>query len=289
MTTESTQGAPALATALLATAPWLEVASRGLLLLVRPPVASWADPEADDDEADAPSDHVVAVAGPPAVWLILDGVEARALPPEFRGPIVREGVLRIPATETSGLELVVMTSEGVGRALDGVTRRSLEMRWLMRHSAPLHDPLHRHDSLVGAAGRLPADSLERAVRPLYVQAAVAFRALAELPVDAAPERLVMLMGEAMGGLLRLACVIEEGSHPTIEWLAQAGRATHLGKRIGSWLDDLGPATSGEARAARWVRDACSGVLRETAAVLQVEFGGRDWLVEPESYGLRPPR
>ncbi len=273
MTTEALDAIRERAAALLAAQPWVEVASRGLLVLVRPPATPWANTSTIS-----------------AAWLILDGVEARALPPEFRGPVVRDGALRLPASAADGLELAVMTSEGVGRALDGVTRRSLEMRWMLRHSVPLHDPLHRHDSLVGAAGRLPEDALERAVRPLYVQAAAALGALTTgVPSIASATSAFLLLGEAAGALTRLACVLDDGSHPPPEWLAPAARETRLGKRIAPWLDDLGPAAGGDDRAAGWIREASMGVLREAASVLQVEFAGRDWFTDPESYALRTPR
>jgi hypothetical protein len=72
-------------------------------------------------------------------------------------------------------------------------------------------------------------------------------------------------------------------------LIPAARATHLGSRIASWLDDLAPAVGGDERAARWIRDSGQGVLREVVAMLRVEFSGRDWLDDPMAQTIRPAR
>lgn len=269
-TTDFRAEARTAATTLLADAPWLDVASRALALLVRPPATAWAE-------------HIAT----PAVWLILDGVEARSLAAPMREALTTSGVYRAGTTE--GLDLTVFTSEAVARAFEGVPRASLELRWTVQHAEPLHDPLHRADGLASAAGRLPTDGLERVVRPLYVTAVTAVTALSASPVDRPPLAGVVLAGEAAGALLRLCCVLEDGTHPPAEYLALAARETRLGKRAGSWLDDLAAAIGGEARAARWVRESGPGVLREAATALHAEFGGRDWLRDPETYALRPNR
>jgi len=97
------------------------------------------------------------------------------------------------------------------------------------------------------------------------------------------------MAEAAAPLARLACVLEEGTHPPTEWLLPAARETRLGKRIAPWLDDVVPAVAGDARAARWTRESGAGVLREVATVLRTEFAASDWLRDPETYALRPSR
>jgi hypothetical protein len=187
------------------------------------------------------------------------------------------------------MHLAVFTSGGIGRLLDGVTRRSLESRWTVRRAQPLHDPLHRFDMLAGAAARLPTDSLERIIRPLYSQAAQALDVLAAAPLAERAEAALILGGEAAGALCRIACVLEEGAHPPAEWLAPASRTTRLGARIASWLDDLPAAVGGDARAARWIRDSGQGVLREVATLLRAEFAGRDWLDDPLAQAIRPGR
>lgn len=265
------------ARALLEATPWNEVASRALLILVRPPDEEWA-----------------RTSAPALLWLILDGPEARALRPELRNPLVRDGstLVHVAASgATPAMQLAVLTSEAIGRHLEGVTRRSLEMKWLARHGQALHDPLHRFDSLRGMAARLPADALERVARPLYVQAAQSLEALAGTPVAAegADDGAVVPAVEAMGALCRLACVLDEGSHPPAEWLLAAARETALGKRLSSWLDDVPRAIAGEARAARWIRESGSGVLREATSALRAEFAGRDWLDDPIAQTIRAGR
>ena len=275
MTTDATEAvrtqARADCAALLANQPWLEVATRALVLLVRPPAVAWASP-----------------LGTPALWMVLDASEARALPPRERDPLVTGGSYHEPAAR-GRYELTVFTSEGIARVLEGVPRTSLELRWTVRHAEPLHDPLHRADPLSGTAARLPSDAIERVVRPLYVQAASALHAMMRTPVDCPPETTLLLAGEAAGALARLGCALAEGSHPPAEYLMPAARETPLGHRIASWLDDLGNAIVGEARAARWVRESCTGVLREAETTLRAEYSGRDWLEDPEGYALRPGR
>lgn len=261
--------------ALLEAAPWEPVAGRTLLLLVRPPAVDWAD-----------------AYGAPLLWAVLDNSEARALPMELRTPLLRQGgtLERIPGDAGQlPLQLAIFTSEGIGRQIEGVTRRSLETRWAIRHAQALHDPLHRFEMLVGAAARLPATSLERIVRPLYIQAAQALEALAAAPLDERPQTSMIVAGEAAAAVCRLACVLEYGSHPPAEWLAPAARVTRLGQRVASWLDDLAPAIGGDERAARWIRDSGGGVLRELVAVLRAEFAGRDWLDDPLAQAIRPAR
>lgn len=257
--------------ALLAARPWADFATHALMLLVRPPATTWASP-----------------LGPPSLWMVLDASEARAMPPRQRDPLVATGIYRTVAPRDR-FELVVFTSEAIGRALEGVPRSSLELRWTVRHAEPLHDPLHRAEQLSRAAGRLPSDAVERVVRPLYVQAASALHALTRTPIENHNETTLVLAGEAASALARLACVLADGCHPPAESLLQAARETPLGQRIASWLDDLPSAASGEPRAARWVRESCTGVLREAEQALRAEYAGRDWLDDPEAYALRPSR
>jgi hypothetical protein len=220
--------------------------------------------------------------------MVIDASEARALPPQQRDPLVRGGSYH-EASARGRYELTVFTSEGIGKVLEGVPRNSLELRWTVRHAEPLHDPLHRADPLSGAAARLPSDSIERVVRPLYVQAASALHALTRTPVDGPHETTLVLAGEAAAALSRLGCVLAEGSHPPAEYLMPAARETPLGQRIASWVDDLGNAVIGEARAGRWVRESCTGVLREAETALRADYSGRDWFEDPEGYALRPGR
>ena len=121
--------------ALLADQPWADFATRALVLLVRPPAVAWASP-----------------LGTPGLWMVLDASEARALPPRQRDPLVAAGISRSVAPRDR-YELVVFTSEAIGRALESVPRSSLELRWAVRHAEPLHDPLHRAEQLQREIGR----------------------------------------------------------------------------------------------------------------------------------------
>ena len=259
---------------LLATTPWADIAPRALVLLARPPRDEWAEP-----------------LGTPALWVVLDGAEARALPAETRGALLQDGVQVLgggPA-EQQDVATVLLTADGLGRLLDGVARRSLEARWLVRHGEALHDPLRRYERAAGAAARLPADGLERATRPLFLRAATMLDTLAAVPPQRLRDTALLLIGEAAGAAARLACVLDEGSHPPVDWLLPAARETRLGRRLEAWLDDIAPAVAGDARAARWVAESGSGVLRELVSALRADFAGRDWLLHPLDQALRPGR
>ena len=264
---ESPEPAVERGRALLAAPPWSERARAVTLLAVRPPRAPWADR-----------------GSAPAFWLLLDAEEARLLGDPWHDPLVRDGLRRAEDRSAEPpVELTVLTAEAAARLLAAVTRRALEARWLIRHASVVYDPLNRYEGLVASAGRLPAEALERITRPLLMQALTAIEGIGVVGADA-----VVAAGEAAGAVTRLACVLEDGTHPPAEWLLPAARETRLGKRIASWLDDLGPALGGDERAQRWIADGAQGVLREAAAALRPEFGGREWLRDPERFALRPP-
>jgi len=252
---------------LSASAPWDEVAGRLTVLLTAPPLLPGITPHRA------------------SCWLVLDPTEARILPDPWRSALGTGGVhvARVQSADGLPASLAVLTEDAAARVLDGVTRRALEARWSVRHGRAVHDPLHRHEAMMLAAGRLPADRMESIVRPLFLQVVAGVRALAAAEPDPAG------IGEAGAAVARLACVLEEGFHPPTEWLLPVARETRLGQRVGSWFTDLGPAMAGDERARRWVADAGDGVLRQLTEVLRAEFSGRAWLQDPESYSLRPPR
>lgn len=263
---------------ILSVAPWAEIEHRLTLLLVEPPAVPWAG----------------AAAGA-ALWLITDGAAARTLPDGQREPLLRDGVLLPQAHATGGAEgaaaidLTAFTLERIEGALEGVGRRSLELRWSVRRAEPLHDPLRRHDQLAAAAARIPDDALERIVRPLYLQAHESLRTLEAVLAAGRYDDATVAAGEAAGALTRIACVLEEGIHPPARWLLPAARETGLGGRIAPWLDDLPAAAGGDEAAVRRVRDGCDAVLRAVTAALHPRFGGADWLLSPDASALRRAR
>ena len=238
------------ARALLSEPPWDDRAQVLTLLGVRPPegIASVADQ-------------------PGRLWLILDAADVRDLEEQWLEPLLRHRLRRV---SNAALDLTVVTSEGMFALLDAVTRRALEARWEIRHSYPLHDARGRFEALSAAAARLPEGALERLVRPLYLQV---YRALEAWPD--APTASPIPLGEAASGIARLACILEEGAHPTAEWLVAGARETSLGRRIAPWLDGFAPGIASE-------------VFDEVATALRVSFADREWLRDPESYALRPP-
>lgn len=262
---------------ILGVAPWAEIEHRLTLLLVEPPAVPWA-----------------GVSATAVLWLITDGAAARTLPDGQREPLLGDGVLRLPAHATGGaagaagagaIDFTAFTLERIEGALAGVGRRSLELRWSMRRAEPLHDPLRRHDQLAAAAARIPEDSFDRIMRPLYLQAYESLRMLEAVLAAGQYDNATVAAGEAAGALTRIACVLEEGIHPPARWLLPAARETDLGGRITSWLDDLPAAASGDEAAARRVRDGCDAVLRAATSALHPRFGSADWLLSPEASTL----
>ena len=254
--------------ALLDEPPWLERAREVTLLMVRPPRAEWAEDPA-------------LLALTPAYWLLLDAHDASTLPEPWRDALVRHGLRRMRDADA---ELTVLTSEGCAVLLEATTRRALEARWSVRHAVAVHDPLGRHEGLGLAAGRLPADALERIARPLYLQAYAALDALA-LAVGGA----LVVAGEAAGAVARLAFLIEEGAYPPPEWLHAAARETRLGRRLRPWLEALPQVAAGDAGALRGAAQAAPTILDALEAALRPHFADRAWLQDPEQFALRPPR
>ncbi|MPZ99077.1 MAG: hypothetical protein GEU80_07005 [Dehalococcoidia bacterium] len=257
---------------LLGAAPWQQLAPHLSLLLTSPP---------------AGIDLPAAPAGIDA-WLLLDASEARLLSAPQREPLLRDGVTVERPSGASRIGLTVMTSEAAGRLVAGTTRRSLEARWLVRHAEPLHDRLRRGEQMAAVARQLPSDAPERITRALWLQTVQAVHALGA--VAASPPAVVLpAAGEASAALCRLSCVVEDGTHPPLEWLLPAARETRVGRRVASWLDDLGASFGGDEAATRRVAAAREQVLREVETVLGEHWGDRPWVRAPEAAALRAAR
>lgn len=251
--------------------PALPIAARARALIEAPP---WNDRRYALTllAVEAPEG---APAGPLRLWLVVDAADVRDLDEDWRDPLLRHRLRRVRDGE---IETTVVTGDGLEALLDGVSRRALEVRWELRHAHVLHDPSGRAEGLAAAARRIREDTLERLVRPLYLQAGRALEALSRAHgASPAPDErsLALAGGEAASALTRLACILEEGAHPTADWLDAAARETALGRRIAPWLDGRSPA----------VVDA---VLGEAERALRGYFADREWLREPEIYALRPP-
>lgn len=236
---------------LLAKAPWNERTQALTLLGVRPPERAPAEEHA-------------------RLWLILDAEDVRDLADEWRDPLLLHGLRRL---REASIELTVVTSEGAAALLESTSRRALEARWELRHAVVLRDGRGRFPGLSAAAGRLPEGALERLVRPLYLQADRAFGAWQRAPANSTAAAIAG--GEAASAVTRLACVLDEGAHPIIEWLPAAARETALGRRIAPWIDSLTPGLAAD-------------ILAALVRALRTEFADRDWLRDPETYGSRPP-
>ncbi len=250
--------------ALLGEPPWDELYRDVTLLLIRPPLADWAD-----------TSDMAALT--PAFWLLIDATDARTLPEPWLSPLMRDGLRRVGDDDG---ELTVVTTEGCAGLLEATTRRAFEVRWTLRHAEVLHDPRARHDGIASAAARLEVEALERAARTLYLQV---FAALDALPH--AGEDTLIVAGEAAGAVARLACLLDEGSYPPAEWLYPAARATQRSRWLRPWLDGLTGDEDAQRRAAR----AAPDVLRELASALHTQFSNRPWLQDPERFALRAPR
>ena len=240
----------------------------------------------------APYDDWPLPLAPPqaSLWLLVDRASASALPEAIRRPLVDTGVVveRRPATISDpAVELTIRTAEAVERSLEGVSRRDLEVRWLLAHAEPIADRLRRLERLAEQARLLPADGLERATRSLWLDAYASVRALWSLPSEGS--RALVAAGELAGALLRIACLLDHGAHPTAERLEVDGSDTRIGLRLVHWLDDLRAALGGDATAGRRSVNAAEQVLAEVRSILAERYRDRDWLRDPASYELRSRR
>lgn len=252
---------------LLAEAPWEPVSDRVTALVVTPPDAEWAE------------------ARMLGAWFVLDARTVRHLARPWGDALARQGARSERQRIAGGVRalLVALTEEALAKRIEAVTRPALEARWLVEHAAPVHDPLRRHQLMVGAARRLPEGAHERALRTQFLALHGGFRSLQVGGAEPAA------LGETAAAAARLCCVLDRGMHPPPEWLLPAARETELGGRLESWFDDLRPAMAGDPRAGRWIVDAADGVLREAQQALHHTFGDRDWLRDPDSFAMRPPR
>jgi hypothetical protein len=212
----------------------------------------------------------IPIDAPNRLWLILDTQDIRDLDDEWRMPLMRHRLRRVYEEQ---IDLTVTTSDGVEALLEGSSRRSLETRWEIRHASAIHDPRGRFVELSAAVGRLPDGMFERITRPLYLQAYRAFNAMEVAQLDSSA--LTIANGEAASALSRLVCILEEGAHPSIEWLLPAARETALGRRIAPWFDGFAAGVAAE-------------VLSEVTKVLRADFPDKEWIKETASYVLRPP-
>ena len=247
------------------------LAARARALLGAPP---WRDRPQALTLLAAPPPEGTAPGALPRLWLVLAAADARGLGGEWEAALLRH---RLRRARADGFALTAVTAEGAAALLDAASPRALEARWEFRRALPLHDPPGRAGGLAGAARRLPEGAFERLARTLFLQACRALDALRAEPPPAteAPEATPLAAGEAAGALARLACLLDEGAHPTADWLRAAARGTALGRRIAPWLDAPAPAGAG-------------AVLEEAARALRRDFAGREWLRDPEGHAFRPP-
>ena len=257
---------------LLAAAPWAGLDERITLVVT------------------APAMGVDVAPATLTLWLVIDVLTARALPPEYRALTLDEALLqRHRATaDTPAIALTITTDADLERLLQAMTPRALEARWQWRHVEAVADRLRRTEQFAARAAMLPEDGPERMLRTIWATAHAAARGLdglaGERPVDA-----LAAAGEVAAALGRIACVMDDGAYPPAELLPLVARATRIGKRIGPWLDDLVPALGGDETATRRILGSREQALAEVAEVMAERFRGRPWLTAPETTALRTPR
>ncbi len=260
--------------ALLLRPPWDEATERLSLLLVRPH-GQWPMMIAPDQAT---------------LWMLIDRASVGSLPATV-GRDLRERGVQIETfsacDEMPAMVLVARTTEGVERALEGVSRSDMETRWTITRAEPISDRLRRQESLAALARLLPPDGFERAVRVLWLDASRAQRGLWAL--GDAPAEALGAAGEMSVALLRIGCLVDEGAYPPIDELNATGRTTRVGQRVSGWLDDLARALSGDNAAARRATRASGQVLEETRRILAERFRDRNWLRDPLLYEARATR
>ena len=288
---EARAAAVSRARRLLATEPWASATERVTLWLVSPPRELDAAPDSPVEAWLAIDREAAQTLGDAARTQIEGGAASQALPAAGAGA----------AGQPPG-SAALFTVEALEALLAGEGRRALEARWSLHHAQPLADRLGRHERLVARASQLSEGALERALRGAFLAAAGALPALGRLgePADDAEGHdahggrarrrdALPAAGEAVAGLTRIACLLDEGRHPPLAWLLPAAHDTRLGRRLASWLDDLARSLAGEAAAARRVIAGRDAVLEQTRVLVAHRVGERPWLRDPASFALRPPR
>lgn len=260
---------------LLDASPWHDVSDRVTLLVVTPPTGLDA----------------LVVPGRAMLWLAIDGPSARSLPAEFARPLAQdEAVVRHHRAvgEAPAVALAAMTDDALHRLLQGTSRRSMEARWHIRHVEVVSDRLHRAEQYQARAGLLPHEAVERIVRTLWVETAVAAQGIDAVRGDR-PADALAVAGETVAALLRLACLWDDGSYPAAEYLRVAAGETRIGRRMAPWIDDAAAAIGGDEGAARRLSGSRDQALSEVRGVLAERYRSRGWLNEPEAFALRAPR
>lgn len=270
---------------LLVRAPWEPLSERLSLILIAPTAAKELD-------EDAPPPPYVLEQAPPRVtmWLLIDRASAQGFPDAIRQSVLTDGIAieRHAATsDTPAVDVLVRTVEAIEQRLQGMRRGDLELRWALQHAEPVADRMRRLDQLGAQSRLLPPDGLERAVRTLWLEANSAVESL--WPLETAPAHGLVPAGEVAGALLRLACLIDHGAHPTAERLRSEAAQTRIGLRLGAWLDDVGAAVGGDDAAGRRASNAGPQVLEEVRLVLRERYADRAWLRDPAVYELRTRR
>ncbi len=258
---------------LLAGPAWSSVLDRVTLLLIDPPAG-----------LDAPTPTTAGL------WLVIDAPSARSLPAEIRTPLGTDQPLfeehRATATAPA-VRLAIQTEEGLHRLLQGLSQPALEARWQVRRAEALSDRMRRLEQFTVRAGIVPADGPERIVRTLWLDLVAAARGLDVLPD--APGAALAAAGEVSAGVCRLACALDEGAYPPAAYLRAAAAETRIGRRLGSWLDDLAVAVGGDEAAGRRVIGSRAQAIEEVRTVLGEQYRDRPWLRTPEAFALRAPR
>ena len=271
---------------LLVRAPWEPLSERLSLILVAPKAAQ---PELEED---APPVMYALEQAPPRItmWLLIDRASAQGLPESIRHSVLTDGIAieRHAATvDTPAVDVLVRTVEAIEQRLQGMRRGDLELRWTLQHAEPVADRMHRLDQLGAQSRLLPPDGLERAIRTLWLEANSAVQSLWTL--ETVPAHALVPAGEVAGSLLRLACLIDHGAHPTAELLRSEAAQTRIGLRLGAWLDDVGAGVGGDDAAGRRATNAGEQVLEEVRQVLRERYADRAWLRDPAVYELRTRR
>ncbi len=243
---------------------WLVSPPRGIAHPARPPVEVWL-------AIDRPTAQTLGVDGQ---RLYVEGAIARDLP---------------PSDGDAGCRASLFTAEALASLLSGEGRRAFEARWSLSHAQLLFDRLGRHERFLAESARSPVGAAERALRGAYLAAAGALPALSAPGGDGGGLETLPAAGEAAAALARLACLLDESSHPPLPWLLAAARDTRLGRRLQSWFDDLVASLAGNEAAARRVASTREAVLDQARTLVQHRLGERPWLREPASFMLNPRR
>lgn len=285
-TTTNTEAIPAFLDVALAwgkefaqAAEWNDVSDRMSLILISP------------FSTDRLSEFDPTMLDVATYWLILDKNTLTWAPAEV-GKELKNGHAVVQQYGPSAAypnapeaHVTILRDDAADKILNSIAsdhRQALEARWHILRASAIHDPLRRFDQLNKMPHSVDEAELERVIRTLWVSAHASARGL-HLNRDVESDSFSLTAGELAAQLLRLSFVLEETAYPTPPFLLQALETTHVGRRIGSWIQLL---LSGDPVERSQAQRSTEATLKEVKTVLAISYRTKHWLNSPAAFPYR---